>query len=170
MTAIHSGGISSISDLLLTSPNAIAKQCHLSPLEIKGIIASVCKEQYRQVRQLDDVEHEGDEVFTTGDSRLDDVLGGGIRTGMIWEIVGERYGSLYCISTLSSLKIARRDQRCRQDSARSPALFVRTDPSITRWHLRFDVLFGHLFHATHLTPRSNLRVASVVIARNMQLE
>jgi len=33
---------------------------------------------------------QAEEEFTTGDSRLDKSLGGGIRTGMIWEVVGER--------------------------------------------------------------------------------
>lgn len=37
--------------------------------------------------------------FTTGDAVLDSVLGGGIRTGMIWELVGER--SVCSISTTS---------------------------------------------------------------------
>ena len=31
-----------------------------------------------------------DEIFSTGDYILDQALGGGIRTGMLWEIVGER--------------------------------------------------------------------------------
>ena len=43
----------------------------------------------RHIRQLKDVQAEGEE-FTTGDSQLDRSLGGGIRTGMIWEVAGER--------------------------------------------------------------------------------
>jgi len=42
-----------------------------------------------RIRRLKDVQAEGDD-FTTGDPRLDDALGGGIRTGMIWEVAGER--------------------------------------------------------------------------------
>ena len=34
---------------------------------------------------------ENDEIFTSGDPFLNKKLGGGIRTGMVWEIVGERY-------------------------------------------------------------------------------
>jgi DNA repair protein RAD57 len=52
---------------------------------------SVCKERCKPVRLLEHVVQEGNEVFTTGDSQLDNALGGGIRTGMVWEIVGERY-------------------------------------------------------------------------------
>ena len=33
--------------------------------------------------------HDGSEVITTGDISLDQMLGGGIRVGMIWEFVGE---------------------------------------------------------------------------------
>ena len=52
---------------------------------------SVCKERCKPVRLLEHVVQEGNEVFTTGDSQLDHALGGGIRTGMVWEIAGERY-------------------------------------------------------------------------------
>jgi len=33
--------------------------------------------------------HNGSERITTGDTTLDEMLGGGIRVGMIWEFVGE---------------------------------------------------------------------------------
>ena len=43
-----------------------------------------------------------DDKFTTGDAVLDELLGGGIRTGMLWELVGERFvhkvGDLYFCS------------------------------------------------------------------------
>ncbi|KAJ2917639.1 hypothetical protein MD484_g2769, partial [Candolleomyces efflorescens] len=39
--------------------------------------------------QLDGLTEPLDEIFTTGDTVLDQALGGGIRTGMLWEIVGE---------------------------------------------------------------------------------
>jgi RecA/RadA recombinase len=32
----------------------------------------------------------GSELITTGDTMLDEMLGGGIRVGMVWEFVGER--------------------------------------------------------------------------------
>lgn len=32
--------------------------------------------------------------LTTGDAVLDRALGGGIRTGIVWELVGERYVSI----------------------------------------------------------------------------
>ncbi|KAJ2933983.1 hypothetical protein H1R20_g3114, partial [Candolleomyces eurysporus] len=39
--------------------------------------------------QLDELTEPLDEIFSTGDHILDQALGGGIRTGMLWEIVGE---------------------------------------------------------------------------------
>lgn len=43
-----------------------------------------------QFIHLDELEGPLDELFSTGDTTLDQALGGGIRTGMLWEIVGER--------------------------------------------------------------------------------
>ena len=57
---------------------------------IDHILDTVCRALAQQPRALKDVQHEGDERFTTGDERLDEALGGGVRTGMIWEVVGER--------------------------------------------------------------------------------
>ncbi|RXW21028.1 hypothetical protein EST38_g4839 [Candolleomyces aberdarensis] len=39
--------------------------------------------------QLDELTEPLDEIFSTGNHILDQALGGGIRTGMLWEIVGE---------------------------------------------------------------------------------
>ena len=52
----------------------------------------------RRLNVLEDIAHDGDEKFSTGDAKfstgdaiLDIALEGGVRTGMVWEIVGERY-------------------------------------------------------------------------------
>lgn len=37
-----------------------------------------------------DADEVPDAVFTTGDETLDEALGGGFRTGMVWEVCGER--------------------------------------------------------------------------------
>ena len=39
---------------------------------------------------LNDVMRNGSELIMTGDTILDEMLGAGIRVGMVWEIVGER--------------------------------------------------------------------------------
>lgn len=51
----------------------------------------VCDELAPKVYQLDDPALPKHEKFTTGDALLDSLFGGGIRTGKVWEVVGERY-------------------------------------------------------------------------------
>ena len=43
--------------------------------------------------------HHGDAqgLLTTGDTTLNRVLGGGVRTGMVWEFVGEGYVLVVCL-------------------------------------------------------------------------
>ena len=36
-------------------------------------------------------------LLTTGDATLNRVLGGGIRAGIVWEFVGERYVLIVCL-------------------------------------------------------------------------
>lgn len=47
---------------------------------------------------LRDVVRDGSETITTGDVFLDKMLGGGIRVGMIWELVGE--GRVFAYASL----------------------------------------------------------------------
>ena len=87
------GNILSGADLLLSSPQEVARKCKMSPSEAKQILDDVCKAAVpRRIRRLQDVRAEGAEVCTTGDSRLDEALGGGIKTGLVWEVAGERCG------------------------------------------------------------------------------
>lgn len=60
-------------------------------MDARRVIDAVCSESAPpRIRRLEDVKHEGDEKCTTGDPHLDNALGGGIRTGMLWEVAGER--------------------------------------------------------------------------------
>ncbi|THV01007.1 P-loop containing nucleoside triphosphate hydrolase protein, partial [Dendrothele bispora CBS 962.96] len=104
---LRKGRILTLSDLVLTSPQEIARRCRVALSEIQLIVSLACKSQPIQSRNLAQIfsengledDNENDEVtrqlrllgrkFTTGDHILDGALGGGIRTGMIWEIVGE---------------------------------------------------------------------------------
>ena len=95
---IHSlvclGGFTSISDLLLCDPRDIAKRSRLGVSEISAIIRKACQESAAPVsllqQQQQQLNEASESIFTTGDPGLDDVLGGGIRTGMVWECAGER--------------------------------------------------------------------------------
>ncbi len=110
MTCPIQGNFHTITDLLLASPQDIAKRCKLSPVEVKKTL-----EKLLDAVPLIDLDRldtfPADEIFTTGDQILDKAIGGGIRTGMIWEVVGERYFfelSLYCLFTLLSVLQERR--------------------------------------------------------------
>ncbi|KAH9951383.1 P-loop containing nucleoside triphosphate hydrolase protein [Amylocystis lapponica] len=88
-TALKQGSILTVADLLLSTPAVISKKCKLPPDEVQRVIGLVCRQLAHQPRTLEDVAKEGDEKFTTGDPQLDSALGGGIRPGMLWEVVGE---------------------------------------------------------------------------------
>ncbi|KAL6309117.1 P-loop containing nucleoside triphosphate hydrolase protein [Sparassis latifolia] len=88
-TALKKGNILTVADLMLTSPGDLVKKCRFSLNEAQKIVDLVCRELAHQPRMLEDVVEEGEEKFTTGDLRLDETLGGGIRPGMLWEVVGE---------------------------------------------------------------------------------
>jgi len=92
---ISEGNFQTVEDLLLVSTQDIAKRCKSSPLEIKRIMDVVLRATpWPVLNRLDSLDGSEDEKFTTGDFVLDKALGGGIRTGMVWEVVGERYASI----------------------------------------------------------------------------
>jgi hypothetical protein len=91
--AISPANLNTVGDLLLTKPLDISKRCRLSPAESQHIIKAVCRDNLHRLNFLDYDKDRGAEKFTTGDPELDRALGGGIRTGMLWEIVGERLAS-----------------------------------------------------------------------------
>jgi DNA repair protein RAD57 len=77
---------------VLTPIQDIAKRCRTSPAEIKRILDAVLNAiPLPDLPTLSTPGLAQDETFTTGDEILDDALNGGIRTGMVWEVVGERY-------------------------------------------------------------------------------
>ena len=82
--------ILTVADLVLLSTPDIVKKCRISYHEAQEIVNIVCDELAPPLHSLDDPEVPKDEVFTTGDAIIDRVLGGGIRTGKLWEVVGER--------------------------------------------------------------------------------
>jgi DNA repair protein RAD57 len=74
----------------MSSPHEVAQKCRVDPSAVERMMDCMYNAVGLQhIRRLKDVQAEGEE-FTTGDSRLDESLGGGIKTGMIWEIAGER--------------------------------------------------------------------------------
>ncbi|KAI0747904.1 P-loop containing nucleoside triphosphate hydrolase protein [Daedaleopsis nitida] len=145
-TALAKGQFQKVSDLLLKKPCEAAKKCKLTLKEMDHIMSSICKELEKPPTLLRDVADVGEEQFTTGDPAIDDVLGGGIRTGMIWEISGENNagktqlalqlslsvqldqarggvsGSACYITTRDGLPTKRLDDMIRHHPALSPVL------------------------------------------------
>lgn len=71
----------------------LSKRCKLPPFEVKYLTELVCKNLAPRTRTLREwISHHGvaQGWLSTGDATLDRVLGGGVRTGMVWEFVGER--------------------------------------------------------------------------------
>lgn len=87
---LSKGGFKDIADILLATPSELSRACRIPPQEANEVIARICQERAQPLRRLADIlADEHDEKFTTGDAELDTLLGGGIRTGMIWETAGE---------------------------------------------------------------------------------
>lgn len=80
-----------MADLLVTPLNEVARKCRISTADAKAIYNTLLKESGSpQIPSLDTLNLPVDEVFSTGDAYLDQALNGGVRTGMVWEVVGER--------------------------------------------------------------------------------
>ncbi|KAI5124043.1 hypothetical protein M0805_003872 [Coniferiporia weirii] len=77
------------SDVLLIPSGELSKRLKVSLSEAQSIFENVCKEIASTSAQLERVVDVGNDKFTTGDASLDSVFGGGIRTGMVWELSGE---------------------------------------------------------------------------------
>jgi DNA repair protein RAD57 len=86
---LFKANLHTVTDLLLASIQDAAKKCKTSPIQVKQIFDKVLNSvpllKFDTLDALPD-----DEIFTTGDTILDNALGGGIRTHMVWEIAGER--------------------------------------------------------------------------------
>ncbi|OAX36414.1 hypothetical protein K503DRAFT_676317, partial [Rhizopogon vinicolor AM-OR11-026] len=140
------GGYKDISDLLLNSPSDISRTTHIRPQDVTRILKAVCRECASPIHKIKDLPLEGEENITTGDVELDGMLGGGIRTGMLWEVVGESaagktqfalqlsllvqlpsrlggiLGSTFYLTVASQLQTTRMDQILNTHPLLSPSL------------------------------------------------
>lgn len=82
--------ILTVADIILLSPSDLVKKCRISHHEAQEIINTVCDELAPKLYTFYHEDLPKDETFTTGDALVDRVLGGGIRVGKLWEVVGER--------------------------------------------------------------------------------
>ena len=92
VTTLENHGLTT-SDLLTLSTNEVCFKTKLKPYEVKAIIAAAVdglKSDYvsAPTTALDIAARQ--EFISTGNDELDGLLGGGIMTGSLTEIVGER--------------------------------------------------------------------------------
>ncbi|OAX33723.1 hypothetical protein K503DRAFT_786299 [Rhizopogon vinicolor AM-OR11-026] len=123
---LEKGGYKDLSDLLLNSPSDISRTTRIPPQDVTRILEAVCRECASPIHKIKDLPLEGEEKITTGDAELDSMLGGGIRTGMLWEVVGERLGgilgSAFYLTVASQLQTTRMDQILNTHPLLSPSL------------------------------------------------
>ncbi|KAF9562193.1 Rad51B protein [Agrocybe pediades] len=90
LALLRKGNFHTVADLLLTSIHDISRRCKASPTEVKRIVDKVLSATPAvPLGRLNPLTLDLDEKFSTGDAVLDNVIGGGISTGMVWEVVGE---------------------------------------------------------------------------------
>ncbi|KAH8108475.1 P-loop containing nucleoside triphosphate hydrolase protein [Phellopilus nigrolimitatus] len=87
--ALKRNNFKNVTDLVLTAPVDLSKKLKVSLNEAQSIIENVCKELSSEILQTARLEAVRTDKFTTGDASLDDAIGGGIRTCMVWELAGE---------------------------------------------------------------------------------
>ncbi|KAG8936721.1 hypothetical protein FRC02_012003 [Tulasnella sp. 418] len=85
--ALKKGGFVTLGDLLLPPSSDIARKAKISLEDVQAIIGSVSASIAPQPQLLKTFDK--GEIFTAGDQGLDNLLEGGIRVGIITELVGE---------------------------------------------------------------------------------
>jgi hypothetical protein len=96
--SFFTGGLVTISDVLFLPFSDVSQRCRLAPQVVQEIFDAISHASDRPPSILRDVVRDGSETITTGDVLLDKMLGGGIRVGMIWELVGE--GRVFAYASL----------------------------------------------------------------------
>ncbi|KAI0287916.1 hypothetical protein BC826DRAFT_865123, partial [Russula brevipes] len=99
------GGLVTVSDVLLFPFFDISQRCRLAPRVVQEIVDAISRALSRAPSLLRDVVRNGSEVITTGDASLDEILGGGIRVGMVWDASGKTQLALQ-LSLLVQLPVA----------------------------------------------------------------
>lgn len=101
---LRRGSFITVADLMLADPSDVMRKCRIPLDQAKKLIDLVCRELRPAGRRLDDPSVEL-YIFTSGDAALDAALGGGIRAGMIWEVVGESAAGKTQLSLQLSLTV-----------------------------------------------------------------
>ncbi|KAF6764914.1 Rad51B protein, partial [Ephemerocybe angulata] len=93
-------------DMLVAPLSDVARRCKLSPQDAKVIYDRLLKEcPMTKMINLKELKQPLDQQFSTGDDVLDRALGGGIRTGMVWELAGESSAGKTQLALQTSLTV-----------------------------------------------------------------
>ncbi|KAG8914749.1 hypothetical protein FRC00_011120 [Tulasnella sp. 408] len=82
-------GFKFVADVLLQSTDEVARKLRLGKNEVEKMFDSISAEILSPPETVAAMRSLGSESFTAGDEGLDDLLGSGIKTGVVWEITGE---------------------------------------------------------------------------------
>ena len=149
-SVFSTGGFVTASDVLLFPLSDISQRCRLPPQAVQAIVDSIAQALARPPSLLRDVVRNGSELITTGDATLDEMLGGGIRVGMIWEFVGE--GQVVAPHASSWGTHTFVFQWSGQDTTSTAALTSCAAPRRARRPQWLSMLPHHLRQSAHYPP------------------
>jgi DNA repair protein RAD57 len=80
------------SEVITAAPQDVLKRLKLADIQqVNRLVQTLCQDVAPKAKRLSDVADEDDRNWiTTGDPEVDRLLGGGVRTGVITEVCGER--------------------------------------------------------------------------------
>lgn len=80
------------SEVITAAPQDVLKRLKLADIQqVNRLVQTLCQDVAPTAKRLSDVADEDDRNWiTTGDPEVDRLLGGGVRTGVITEVCGER--------------------------------------------------------------------------------
>ncbi|EIN03673.1 P-loop containing nucleoside triphosphate hydrolase protein [Punctularia strigosozonata HHB-11173 SS5] len=87
---LRKGNFKTVPDVLCPPPSDVAKRCRVHISEVNRALDAICTELRRPTHPLQDAFDDAvSGTITTADDALDALLGGGIQTGMMWDVSGE---------------------------------------------------------------------------------
>ncbi|KAF9495990.1 P-loop containing nucleoside triphosphate hydrolase protein [Pleurotus eryngii] len=144
----------------------IARRCKTSLADMKALVDAFCKASLQPLQRLEEIKHVGNEKITTGDPRLDHALGGGIRTGMIWEVAGESAAGKTQLALQLSLLV---QLPPRLGGLSSSACYITTSSTLPTTRL-LQILNAHPLLSSTLCGLSNVHTISTpTIAALLQI-
>ena len=154
----YSASILTVADLVLQSPADIAKRCRIQLYDAQVLLNTVCDALAPELHSLANPALLKDETFTTGDPLIDSLFGGGIRTGKLWEVVGERCAILRVMPVHQT---SSNTQCSRENAARDAAFSLCPASEAPWWCIWLCMLLVNIMDPSHKpSPRDGRRAPS----------